>query len=791
MQQTLYFFKYNNYYNRIIKKYDTIAEYTANTSEAELKYTQLETSFNPGNGLTAKQVVNYEDVGDYLVVTETIGNIQTIISRWFIINCDRNLAGQITATLYRDVIADNFEATINAPCMIERAMLNQDDPMILNDEGMNFNQIKKSETPLMDETESAWVVGYIPKNSFTSEDTLVEGSAILDSSTDIEINDISTWNYYNYCNINPNAVDYYGDYINLEFRGRLIYRSNQNVGYKYYNVPFVMDKDGNIPRKSFSTYDSNPVLNGYYITQTVTWALDYIRDKAPLGWKEKKDLLILQSRDFTNANTLNSELTLNNLNGKRIKDTNSGLTYSISIEKEYKEITLPLAPGGNLFINLDVYLNKSFNGMTIQGTPNNDSFSLYYTIYKYNIVLTEISQTIKTTLNNNRLHLIDSPYDMFCIPYSDTLEIYQNGTEIFKANKSLAINIAIAIGEKAGSGNLYDIQLLPYCPVRYAIKPNGTFDIGSAPVNFVKDSEDKNVGVILWADKSSFTFNIPYSIELEDKKIESQTDFYRLCSPNFNGIFEFNAAMNDGVDFFNVDCTYKPFSPYIHVNPNFKLLFGEDYNDARGLVCGGDFSLPQVSNEWANYTLNNKNYNEIFDREVKNLKIQQDVSRTQEIVSGISSSVGVGVGAGLLSGNAAVGAISGVLSAAGGVADYALNEKLRNEQLSFKNDIFNLQLGNIKAIPNSLSKTTAFTFNNKIFPILEYYSCTDEERQALENKILYTSMKVGRTGTISEFLRNDFSFIQGNIIRINVDENYNFANEIANEIRKGVYMKWA
>ena len=74
---------------------------------------------------------------------------------------------------------------------------------------------------------------------------------------------------------------------------------------------------------------------------------------------------------------------------------------------------------------------------------------------------------------------------------------------------------------------------------------------------------------------------------------------YRLCSGNYQGIFEFNAAKSYGVEGFRVDCTFKPYNPYIHVVPKLGGLYGSqfaEFKDARGLICGGDFSLAQLSN---------------------------------------------------------------------------------------------------------------------------------------------------------------------------------------------------
>jgi hypothetical protein len=77
---------------------------------------------------------------------------------------------------------------------------------------------------------------------------------------------------------------------------------------------------------------------------------------------------------------------------------------------------------------------------------------------------------------------------------------------------------------------------------------------------------------------------------------------YRLVSPNYSGQFEFNLSkMFTNTVSFNVDYTYKPFNPYIHINPVFSGLYGNDWDDARGLICGGDFSLAVVNDAWTQY----------------------------------------------------------------------------------------------------------------------------------------------------------------------------------------------
>ena len=75
-----------------------------------------------------------------------------------------------------------------------------------------------------------------------------------------------------------------------------------------------------------------------------------------------------------------------------------------------------------------------------------------------------------------------------------------------------------------------------------------------------------------------------------------------------------------------------------------------------------------------------------------------------------------------------------------------------------------------------------------MFPVLEFYSCTDEEKEALISKLKYNGMTVGKIGKMRDYLRDEISYIKGQLIRIELNEDFNYLNEIANEIIKGVYI---
>lgn len=170
--QTLYFFNYNNYYNRIVKQQKLISDYVA-LGDTVFLGTVSGINFNPNDGVNTEQVVNIDQIikngeaidlnrthPDYLITTDEDSNI---ISRWFIIDSQRTRGSQYKLTLRRDLVVDYYNDTVNAPCFIEKATLGDDNPLIFNSENMTYNQILSDVDTLEDETHCPWIVGYFTK----------------------------------------------------------------------------------------------------------------------------------------------------------------------------------------------------------------------------------------------------------------------------------------------------------------------------------------------------------------------------------------------------------------------------------------------------------------------------------------------------------------------------------------------------------------------------------------------------------------------------------------------------
>ena len=284
------------------------------------------------------------------------------------------------------------------------------------------------------------------------------------------------------------------------------------------------------------------------------------------------------------------------------------------------------------------------------------------------------------------------------------------------------------------------------------------------------------------------------------RKLANECDLVRLVSQNYSAIFEFSPAKSGGVDGFLADCTYKPWSPYIHILPKLKGLYGDNFvsiDDARGLICGGDMSLPQLSNEWANYQLQNKTYQEMFDRQIKNIDVQNDVNRQAAIAQLLAAPItGGATGAltGAKLGGGLAGTIAGGLAGAigGGITagvDLANTVKMMEENKQYAIDMYGYNLQNIQAVPTSLTKTSALTYNTRVWPFIEYYTCTESERKALKDKIKYNGMTIMKVGQLSSYPLGEDNFYKGQVIRLpdlRVDSHMAF--EIYNELNKGVYL---
>ena len=535
---------YNNYFNRIIKKEATVAAYMNADSNYRVA---SNANFNPGDGVNTSIVLGCGANGslfdgeefDYLVAYEIVDNVSVIRGRWFILEQDRKRAGQYELTLKRDVIADNYNDVVDSPIYLEKGFINDvNDPLLYNSESMNLNQIKQLEIPLKDETQSGWVVGYIPSDAFPKVEPAydrVEKKVTIPMSADITVNDLSSWNYWQYCSANPNykfMADTAGKRkVNVKIRSERMYADSA----RSVRVDMVTADYTFYPNSTDAgTYSQ--VNSGYVKTSSGTinypqWYKDYAPVTFMQGTINAKlcgtifDPVRNNSAFNTALNTiLGTGITigdtsaLRRLQDKIILDSSTNTYYRISIisTSEGSPITVTSSMTGGQTV-LDALKNAmkypTGAGGTLQGVYT--TFTASNSSTSYAIQLTNVGVSLYVDLNSDRAHLNDAPYDMFCIPFSDTLKLKYNSTT-FTCSKNVALSMATEIAKDLGSGTVYDVQLLPYCPNRTLVvksnSPATVLDLTGVKYDLIKESVTNNPkSAVIWCTES--TFQVPISTE--------------------------------------------------------------------------------------------------------------------------------------------------------------------------------------------------------------------------------------------------------------------------------------
>lgn len=727
--------------------------------------------------------------------------MNNIVSRWFIVNSKKIREGQYAYSLYRDLIADYYSIVVNAPAFIEKATIGLNDPMIFNSENMTFNQIKETQTPLKDKFGYPWVVGYIDRKTAETTITIPRNEFVVD----YDLESLEEYDYYAYKDTAfrdtaPRNVTF-GLYCSLVVRGPLLFEQVSN-----YTVGF--DINGNLKNPGDKTY----LQTGVSVSINTGLKVGYKIAEGSLITQVAEQLPVAaKSFDWKNIDlspyTPTPFQNIANESGKIIK---AGDTY-YRVNVVNAGITLP----EKTVVDVNSELGRQMTAMV--GKMSSLSEQL---LDPYFVCMTQ-AQTYKLEFNpidvdsyiliipseNNRIHCQNAPYDIFAMPYGD-YRLVHKGKSKSSIDKNMMMRMMQQLQITLGS-ELYDLQLLPYCPLFPEMISSRKIDTAylGADIDkyvstvFPDDNQEAWTGAIFWMSNADFeqdivTGDIQGPTDGISCKLMSETRVYRLCSPNYSSVFEINAAKNGGLHNFKAYCSYKPFTPYIQVAPEFNRLYGKNFKDARGLICGGDFSLPRTSSAWVEFELNNKNYQINFDRQIENLEINnslaQQEAKVQAIVGvaqGVTTGAVTGLGAGGVYGAAIGGVAGGVASAIGAAADWDILQKKQAENLDFTKDQFGYALGNIGAQPRTLTKVSAFNINNQIFPFLEVYGATIEEEVAFENKLKYNGMTVMAIGTISQYLQEEPSYIKGKIIRLEgLDEDYHVALAISEEINKGVYI---
>lgn len=792
--------KFNNYFNRTIKGYDTFLEYE-NAIGAENFYLYDKTiNFSFADNVSTELVMNgCPFSADYLLLLDTSYNI---VSRWFILDDVYTREGQRKLSLRRDLIFDYKTSLVSSPAYIQKAMLADNDPFIFNSEGMNYNQIKTSETLLKDKTNTAWIVGYIAKDAAPQDITVslpvetVAGAVSLGTiASAMGISEGTLASLLNFDGGNNNEARFTNS---VELRWGYTETFDYYKPHRYRQI-FASDFS------ALQSYSNENVLNWQHPLWNGRGEV-FSSNLTPSIIAHKNSILASMST-ITNRTYLTSNqlAILRNYLNKTILYNNKYYKLSLNIAGEESDPRIGYSVYSTWPAIAAAVDEAANNTPSSAGSFRNTGEMAIFT--KSTVVYIQMSllnlSALSVVISSSRRTILDQAYDMFVIPYSSA-RIVRSGTFVLDTDRDSAKMVALACEiAKNLDAKLYDLQLLPYCPLE-EMDINGSIDLdlltNHVGYEIIKDTDDYPMSILFWCKKASFTRQLEYSLNLKNSvKVESECNKYRIVSPNYQGCFDFNVAKNGGsVPYFIADCTYKPYTPYLKIAPAFSYMYGTNFGDCRGLICGGDFSLPRFTSAWETYQLNNKNYQNIFNREIQNLDFEQSMQFRQQAISG-----GIGIAAAGI-GGAAVGAkVGGVYGAAAGAligtagsaVGYAIDLDMlgqrQKEAKDYAIDKFNYQLGNIKALPYTITKVGSFDINSKIWPFLEYYTCTEEEKIALENKIQYESMTVMRVDILENYFSStgELHYLKCELIRNEeIAEDNHVYQAIYNELAKGVYI---
>lgn len=507
--------------------------------------------------------------------------------------------------------------------IVNRAMINdENNPLLFNSEGFTFNQIKQQEILLQDKTKMPWYILYFKLNTptMTVQFSTANIAWDVDSSIDVE---------------SPNSIWKSGTYYNTsDWQFKINYNPElfakyTSGGLQYWSHVAQM----NVPDNVIKHIDKYGLTNNFLKLNTDMYTGADQLVTAFNASVVENTLIPAANGQYYPGQTMKSDSTVetyNKYNGQsfilRTIVQNVVNYYKVTVSVVKTKKTGTIANTTTLYSTMKGIIDTaqiSYNNMGAQ--------SFEYEYYENKIVVDTRSYTPAGSYNislslQSYASCQDAPYYIMAVPMYEFVNQYADSTmcHSYQADTQMFVNAVI---KAAGETNLLDVQILPYFPYISKVKQSyitysdgyvelQLFDqyTGQTPefVNYLNSRQvhsfyrtgDENIGInTFFVDTANFTFDINQTLGMPtrssnaalNKKLSNELDIYRLCSPNYNGVFEFSVAKNDNVSSFNVDCTLKPYTPYIHINPAFDGLYGQDFNDARGLICQGDFSIPIVN----------------------------------------------------------------------------------------------------------------------------------------------------------------------------------------------------
>lgn len=394
----------------------------------------------------------------------------------------------------------------------------------------------------------------------------------------------------------------------------------------------------------------------------------------------------------------------------------------------------------------------NYSANDIKGYGNFIFYTANQSIIRYTLRELGVATSFNFNFKANTRKLPRSSVRCVNIVSDDT----ENGISDSDIAQTLMLAQTNPINPATDTGRILDVQFLPFS---MATATNENFKINDTPIKAMfLDTDDLE----FYTDMTDLT------------EINKECDTIKIVSPSRASQYLFRPYNNDGIMEFKTKITLRPYNTIIYIRPSTKGLLMYDYDDKDCLIISEDFSLTAVTSEWTNYIYNNRNYNDVFERQIQGRefertwerKIEEAQKKSDEWTSrNISAQK-----ASTYTGNLPI--ISSVAGAIGTAfqdqtylqmaqIDRQYNEATYQEGIQLSRDLFEMQLENIQSQPIVPSKIS--TLDAKLLPgvYLEYYSSNPSELQAINDFYKFNGNRIDAYGTFSQYLG---WFVRGKII---------------------------
>lgn len=769
---------------------------------------------------------------NYIEVKEFNNNI----TRWFIIKKEFDEPNIWTHTLKRDLIREYWKEISTADCMIERGYLESSNPLYYKSENINGNLTLGKRSKLLD---SNLILAYV--KTFNIQNN--QGAAIPEGIWKVQAGIPGYSGATIVSEEIPQSIRFYDKLSDGRYNAYLKMQcySGQIVligGVSYYTG--FIDSNGNGKASTETSYaftdNGKPcftTLTGYNPTESaaqkvknsVPGYVQYVNYKQGLGIQDIP-LWIKNTGGFGTANIDNFPTNFECVINKGTADNPQ--YYKLVFTDKILDCEYSCHPS-NEFIS---YTGQDWKttSTSSSGSRFDDEVQGKFSYHEYKIEQFFLSNTkpdaehaCHTSFPATATQTTSGAYsyNIYAFKvYDNGIGINENyqpqsdsGQMIVSALMGTGLGVGLDSNGEENSieipslaGQVIDIQMCPFNETSIINRIEEVIDI------YAGSSSNIKVGEYYLLNSQDIEYFVNYDLldwkKHGNEKSRVNLSQMRLVCPNNSSMSTLNPdIMSNGNSMqFRINGTLYPYKPVYKVTPIATKNLIYSSQDARDnmLVLGGDFSATQVSNGWSDYLIGNKNVEEAQQASIANQTMNQQLQfdyqsksiATQGSMQMNSAMLGLIGGIAGLSLKDSLMGILGLIGGGMGIMNTQTNMKLQNEGLQvsqnvFNNNIalnqklFNLQMGNIKAMPNTIHKITNGSYDNDYSVMIEEYYSTKTEYEQFDKTIQRTGMSIDCIGKITDYLNSDY-FIYSQMFKCEGINSFYVFDEINKELQNGL-----